>query len=407
MIPSALSGHRISRVLPIHRLHDHKVLPIRDNQEAINTVLPISMVKVSQVSTRLDSKVNIHPLVDQCIPRTDHRNPVKEGQHLRHRVPLHRQAPIRTEGMAAVRILRHHSSDRTVSNRHRAVPLRRRHPRPVHRVLPINSHRLAVLPGNNLHRPKDRDIQQALSNRHNRTTTGQISLISQGGIQTLKRTNNRIHRTNSDRRCIPVVGRVASTVANILPRVPNSSGELTTDPDPVAHPEPLAVHQEHLEHLQRRTNGMRNRIDIRRISSRPTRPINRPSNNRGTKCHPHPKAPRCDHRNEVANHSRRCSKREYPIVCHRRHSPKLLPALHQVQLRLLPARRLPAVLHRLPRELLPNLLSVQLLNQCPRRHSLRPLPWPRSGTSCSLRTASNPRRRCCTNANESASWTSV
>lgn len=264
-----------------------QVLPTRDNQEAISTVLPISMDKVSQANTRLGSKVNIHPLADQCIPRTDHQNPEKDDQLLRHRDPLHRQLAIRTEGTVAVRTLRHHSSDRTVSNRHRAVPVRRRHPRLVHRVLPV-SHRLAVHPDSNRRQRRARGIQRPRSNHHNRTTTGPISLINRGDIQTLKRINSRIRRTSSDRRCIPVDGRAVqvSTAVNILPRDPSNSGELTTDHGPVVRREPLPAHPEHQEP---RTNGMRNPIGTRRISNHPIRLINRPNNSRGTRCHPHRK----------------------------------------------------------------------------------------------------------------------
>lgn len=286
MIPSAPSGHRINRVLPIHRLHDHKVLPTRDNQEAISTVLPISMDKVSQASTRLGSKVNTHPLVDQCIPRTDHPNPEKDDQRLRHRVPHRRRLAIRIEATPAVRILRRRSSDRTVSNRHRAVPARRRHRRLVRRVLPV-SHRLAVHPDSNRRlRSRPKDTRRPRSNHHSRTTTGPISLINRGGIPTLKRINNLIRRTSSDRRCIPVDGRAVqvSTAVNTLPKDPSNSGEPTTDHDPVVRREPLPAHPEHPE---RQTNGTRNPIGTRRISNRPIRPINRPSNNRGTRCHPH------------------------------------------------------------------------------------------------------------------------
>lgn len=176
-------------------------------------MLPISMDKVSQVSTRLGSKVNIHPLVDQCIPRTDHRNPEKgkflpnrhsklpefvsstrfffllilDDQRPRHRVPLRRRLAIHTEATPAVRILRRRSSDRTVSNRHRAVPARRRHRRLVRRVLPV-SHRLAVHPDSNRRRrSRPRDIRQPRSNHHNRTTTGPIRLVHQNcEIEALK-----------------------------------------------------------------------------------------------------------------------------------------------------------------------------------------------------------------------------
>lgn len=348
MIPLALSGHRISRVLHIHRLHDHKVLPIRDNQEAISTALPISMDKDSRASTRPDSKVNIHPPADRCILHTVHRNPVKDDQHRRLRVPPHRQLPIRTEAMAVAHILHHHSSGHTGSNRHPVVLAHRRHPRPVHRVLPVNR-RLAVPPDSNHRRGKDRDIPQHHSNHHNRTTIDQISLISHGGIQILRRTNNPIHHTSSDRRCIPEVGRAVqvSTAASILPRDPSNSGEPTTVHVLAAHPVPLLVPRELPEH---QTNGMRNPTGTRRISSHRTRPINRTSNSRGTRCHRHRRAHRCDRRNEVANRFRPCSKQECPAVCLQRYNPRHQPVLRQVPLLLFPAQRW--VLHRrLPRKL--------------------------------------------------------
>lgn len=139
MILSAPKGHRISRVLPIHRLHDHKVLPIRVNQEATSMVLRISTDQVAlPASIHPGSKVNIHPLVDRCIHHTGHRSLAKEGQPLRHRAQLHRHPPIRIEAMAVARTLHHHSNDPTDSNRRQSVPDRRRHPRPDHRVLLVN-----------------------------------------------------------------------------------------------------------------------------------------------------------------------------------------------------------------------------------------------------------------------------
>lgn len=351
MIPLALSGHRISKVLHIHRLHDHKVLPIRDNQEAISTALPISMDKDSRVSTRPDSKVNIHPPVDRCILHTDHRNPAKDDQHRRLRVPPHRQPPIRTEAMAVAHILHHHSSDHTGNNHHPVVLAHRRHPRPVHRVLPVNR-QLAVPPDSNLRLGKGRDTPQHHNNHHNRTTIDQISLISHGGIPILRRTSSPILHTSSDRRCIREDGRAgqASTAVSILPRDLSNSGEPTTVHVLAAHPVPQLVLQELPEHP---INGMRSPIGTRRISSHRTRLINRTSNSRGTRCHLHRRAHRCDRRNEAVNRFRPCNKQVCPAVCLQRHNPLHPPVLHQAQLLLFPAQRWVAP-RQLPRKLHPN-----------------------------------------------------
>lgn len=286
-----------------------QVLPIRVNQEATSMVLRISMDQVArQANIHRDNKVNIHPLVDRCIHHTGHRNLAKEGQPLRRRVQLHRHPPIRTEAMAVAHTLHRHSSDLTVSNRRQSVLDRRRHPRPDHRVLPVN-HRSAVHPDSNLRLPlpRARDIQQPHNHHSNRTTTGQISLISRGGIPTLRRINSRTHPTNSDRRCILAAGREVqvSTVDSIPRKDLSNSGEPTTDPVRVVHPARLVFHPELPEH---QINGVPTPIGILRISNRRIRLINRLSSNPGPRCHQHHKARRCDHRSEVANHLHQCNK---------------------------------------------------------------------------------------------------
>lgn len=294
-------------------------------------VLRISTDQVAhQASIHRDSKVNIHPLVDRCIRPTGHRNPAKEGQPLRRRVQPHRHPPIRTEAMEVVRTLHRHSSDHTASNRHQSVPDRRRHPRPDHRVLPVN-HRSVEHPDSNLRLPlpRVRDIQRRRNHHSNRTTTAQISLISQGGIQILRRINNRTHPTNSDRRCILADGREVqvSTVDSIPRRDLSNNGELTTDPVRVAHPVHLVVfHRELQEH---RPNGVPMPVGTLRISNRRIRLINRLSSNPGRRCHQHHKARRCDHRSGVANRLHRCNKREWPAVCHRLRNLRVHPVLFQ------------------------------------------------------------------------------
>lgn len=295
-------------------------------------VLRISMDRVAhQASIHRDSKANIHPAVDRCIHPTGHRNLAKEGQRLRRRVQPHRHPPIRIEVMEVVHTLHRHSSDRTASNRRQSVPDRRKHRRPDHQVRPVN-HRSAVHPDSNLRLPlpRARDIQRRRNHHSNRTTTGQISPISQGGIQTLRRINNRTHPTNSDRRCILADGREVqvSTVGSIPRRDPSNSGEPTTDPVRVVHPVRLVFHRELPEH---RINGVPMPIGTLRISNRRIRLINRLSSNPGPRCHQHHKARRCDHRSEVANRSHRCNKREWPAVCHRLRNHRVRPVFHRVR----------------------------------------------------------------------------
>lgn len=364
-------------------------------------VLRISMGQVAhRASIHRDSKVNIHPPVDRCIHPTGHRNPAKEGQPLRRRVQPHRHPPIRTEAMAVVRTLHRHSSDPMVSNRRQSVPDRRRHPRPDHRVLPVN-HRSAGHPDSNLRLPSPRakDTLRRRNHPSNRTTTGQISLTNQGGIQILRRINNRTRPTNSDRRCILADGREVpvSTVDSIPRRDPSNSGEPTTDPVRAVHPVRQVVHRELPE---RRTSGVPTPIGTLRISNRRIRLINRLSSNPGPRCHRHHKARRCDHRSGVASRSHRCNRREWPAVCHRLRNHRVRPVLQRVRVPSWLVQRL-AVVHRRLR--VPHLKSAP--NRCPRHRSLRRVALHRSGTLYSQRIVLNPQRRCCTKGSGSASST--
>lgn len=288
-----------------------QVLPIRVNQEATSMVLRISTGQaVHQASIHRDSKVNIHLLVDRCIHHMGHRNLAKEGQPLRRRVQPLRHPPIRTEAMEVVHTLHHHSSDLTVSNRRQSVPDRRRHPRPDHRVLPVN-HRSAEHLDSNLRLPlpRARDIQLRPNHHSNRTTTGQISPISRGGIPILRKTNSRTHPTNNDRRCILADGREVqvSTGVSIHRKDLSNSGEPTMDPARVVHPVRLVLHRVLPE---RPINGVPMPIGTLRINNRRIRLINRLNSNHGPRCHQHHKARRCDHRSEVANHLHRCNRQE-------------------------------------------------------------------------------------------------